>query len=126
MYKANILSTKINNGRLIVEVFFHSEEDSFNDTFETGQYQNDNWIGEQITRRLSHLNSLYAVKNNISIGPYHEKVVIKSDKDLYHEKTTLYLNYMNTARLGIITHDLPVIAELREWLRKNFKDEYIT
>ncbi len=126
MYKVNIEGVKINSGRLSVDVTFSSDEDTFNDTFETAQYQDDSWIGEQIKRRLSHLNSLYALKDSIEVGPFHEKVKAKSEKDLYLEKKMLYLNYMSEARLGIIKYDRPIIAELLEWLRANWKDEYIS
>lgn len=33
---------------------------------------------------------------------------------------------MTEARLGPIDYDRPVIKELREWLRANFKDEYLS
>lgn len=127
MYKADIVSIKINRGVLSVEVLFYNDEDTFMDTIETNQYQNDSWIGEQIERRLKHLNSLALIKDNIAIGSYHKtERGPKTDHEIYQEKTNLYLNYMNTARMGIINHDRPVIAELREWLRSNFKDEYLS
>jgi len=127
MYKADIVSTKINRGVLSVEVLFHNDEDTFTDTIETNQYQNDSWIGEQIERRLKHLNSLLLIKDSITIGSYQKtEKEPKLEHEIYQEKTTLYLNYMNTARMGIITHDRPVIIELREWLRANFKDEYLS
>jgi hypothetical protein len=125
MYTADILSKKIINGRLTVEVSFHNEEETFSDTFETAQYQDDAWIGEQITRRLRHLNSLYILKDAINIGPFTEKNVVKTEREIYQEKNTLYQNYMNWARMGIITHDRPIIVELREWLRTNFKEEFM-
>ena len=126
MYKADILSTKINKGLLSVEVSFYSDEDTFNDTFETNQYQDESWIGDQIDRKLKHLNSLALIKDSITIGTYEPgKKVPESEKEMYREKTSLYLQYMNTARTGIINYDRPIIIELREWLRANFKDEYI-
>ncbi len=126
MYQAKILNTSIVKGVLRVEVQFQSNEDVFTDIIETNQYQNESWIGEQIERRLKHLNSLALVKDSITIGSYKPgQPVDKSEKDLYDEKTVLYLNYMNTARMGIINHDRPVIKELREWLRANFKDEFL-
>lgn len=126
MYKADILSTKINKGLLSVEVSFYNDEDTFKDTFETNQYQSEFWIGEQIERRLKHLNSLSLVKDSVIIGTYQpKKNGPKLEKEIYQEKTTQYLNYMNIARTGIINHDRPNIIELREWLRANFKDEYV-
>lgn len=125
MYQATIQSTEINNGRLKVGVIFQSENDSFEDTFETNQYQNDSWIGEQIERRLSHLNSLTFLKENIPIGPYHKAIKEKTGKDIFYEKAAQYTRFMDTARMGVIRHDRPIIVELRKWLEDNFKDEYI-
>ncbi len=126
MYKAAIVSTKISKGILSVEVSFSNDDDTFSDTFETNQYQDSSWIGEQIERRLKHLNSLSLIKEGIAIGSYRQiQKEAKTEHEIYQEKTTLYLNYMNAARMGIVAHDRPVISELREWLRSNFKDEYL-
>ena len=126
MYKASIVSTKISKGLLSVEVSFDSEEDSFTDRFETNQYQENSWLEEQITRKLRHLNSLSLIKDSIGIGPFQpSESPPKSDRDVYFEKRTLYLNYMSEARTGSIKYDRPIIAELLAWLRANFKDEYL-
>jgi len=126
MYKADIVDTKIEHGRLIVNVLFHDENESFNDTFETNQYQNDTWIGEQIERRLSHLNSLFHLKETIPIGPYHKTIKEKTERDIFYEKAAHYTRFMDTARMGIIRHDREIIVQLKKWLDENFKDEYIT
>ncbi len=125
MYKVEIVKKNITKGKLIVEVLFTKDEESFSDIFETTQSQDSNWISEQIKRRLGHLNSLIELSNNITLGEFLQKEKVKSEVDIYREKTNLYLKYMDTARLGVITPDRPVIQELRKWLRDNFKDEYI-
>ena len=126
MYKANITDTNIQGGRLIVSVLFFNDTQSFTDTFETNQYQNESWIGEQISRRLSHLNSLPTLKASIVIGAFHETPRVKTDREVYQEKAARYLKFMDVARMGIIRHDRPIIGELREWLGNNFKDEYVS
>lgn len=126
MYKADIVNTTISRGKLSVEVLFHDGEDTFTDTIETTQYQDNSWIGDQITRRLKHLNSLYDLKNNIVIGPVFEKELTDPAKELYQTKTALYHNYMNWARMGIVAHDIPIIGELRTWLRENFKEDFMS
>lgn len=125
MYKAIIESAEISNGRLVVTVLFNSDNDSFKDSFDTNQYQNMSWIREQIGRKLNQLNSLYAIKDSISIGPFNDTINVKTDKDIFYEKASHYTRFMDTARMGIIKHDRPIIAELRKWLEENFKDEYI-
>lgn len=126
MYNAEIIDKKIENGRLSVIVSFENEKgEKFNDTFETTQYQDTSWIGEQIKRKLTHLNSLPTVLNGIEVGAYNEVVPKKTDKEIYQEKAMLYTKYMNVARLGFIQSDRKIILDLRDWLRNNFKDEYI-
>lgn len=126
MYKADITSTTINKGLLTVEVLFYSNNDSFKDVFQTNQQQDESWLEDQIERKLNNLNSLIKIKESIVIGPYQKtEKVLDVEAKKYHEKTILYHNYMNTARTGIINYDRPVITELREWLRNNFKDEYL-
>lgn len=126
MYNAEIISTIISKGILSVEVLFSNNKDSFTDIIQTNQYQNDSWIGEQIERRLKHLNSLSQIKDSIALGTYIPgKPVAKTEKDIYDEETIRYFNYMNKARLGVIGYDHPVIAKLFKWLKDNFKDEYL-
>lgn len=125
MYNAEIISTTINKGILSVEVKFSNNEDSFIDTIQTNQHQDSFWIGEQIERRLKHLNSLSQIKDSITLGTYQPSPVTKTEKQFYDEETIRYHNYMNKARLGVIGYDHPVIAKLLKWLRDNFKDEYL-
>ncbi len=126
MYKAEITNKSLSNGRLSVEVSFENENgDKFTDTFETSQFQDTSWIGEQIKRKLSHINSLTNVAEKIEAGPFNEITVPKTEKEIYQEKAALYLKYMNVARLGFIQSDRKIITDLREWLRQNFKDEYV-
>lgn len=126
MYNAEIIDKRLSNGRLSVDVSFENENgEKFTDTFETSQFQDTSWIGEQIKRKLTHLNSLLTVLNGIEVGAYNEVIPKKTDKDIYQEKATLYTKYMNVARLGFIQSDRKAIVDLRDWLRQNFKDEYI-
>lgn len=126
MYNAEIISTTINKGILSVEVKFSNDDDSFTDTIQTNQYQDNSWLGEQIDRRLRHLNSLSQIKDSITLGTYQPSgPVSKTEKQFYDEETIRYLNYMNKARLGVIGYDHPVIAKLFKWLKDNFKDEYL-
>ena len=125
MYQADIVGKTMNNGRLRVEVSFFDGKDSFTDTFETVQNQDDTWIGEQIKRRIKHLNSLDSLKENIAIGSFQEVSATKTDAEIYQEKRAIYLNFMNEARMGVIPYDRPAIVELKEWLKNNFQDEYL-
>lgn len=126
MYKAEITNKRLSNGRLSVDVSFENENgDKFTDTFETSQYQDTSCIGEQIKRKLSHINSLPKVAEKIETGPFNEIIAPKTEKEIYQEKASMYMKYMNIARMGFIQSDRKIILELREWLRQNFKDEYV-
>ena len=125
MYKADITNTSIKLGRLIVEVKFYNDSESFSEIFETSQGQKDTWIGEQIKQRLKHLNSLASLKDSIQLGVFTDIQKEKTESELYYEKAALYLKYMDVARMGLIQSDRPIIGELRTWLRENFKDEFI-
>lgn len=127
MYKASITSKKISDGKLTVSVLFESEDtnETFTDTFETTQEQDASWIGKQIEARVKNLNSLPNLMTEIEIGPYVINEANSSRKK-YEETSSLYLRYMDAARQGYIQSDYPKIVELREWLRLNFKDEYLT
>ena len=126
MYKAEITKKRLSNGKLSVDVSFENESgDKFSDTFETSQFQDTSWIGEQIKRKLSHINSLPNVSEKIEIGPFNEIVTVKTDIEIYQDKATEYIKYMEIARLGLIQSDRPIIVELRKWLKDNFKDEYV-
>lgn len=127
MYQAEIVGKTISKGVLSVDVSFSNVDDTFTESFTTNQYQNGAWIGEQIERRLKHLNSLYLVKDSITIGTFQTgEPPIKSGIELYQEKRAMYLNYRNEALLGLISYERPIIIELKEWLVANFKDEYVT
>jgi len=127
MYQAEIVGKKILRGLLIVDVSFSDGEDTFVETFETNQDQNLSWLDEQVQRKLGHLNSLAAIKDSIAIGAFvPSEPAAKTDAEIYQEKKSLYLDYMNEARLGSIPYDKPIIVELKEWLKENFRDEYLT
>lgn len=126
MYTAEIKNKALSNGRLSVNVLFEDENGNrLFETFETAHFQDISWIGEQIKNKLSHLNSLPNVFEKIEVGPFNEIIPVKTEKDVYLEKAELYTKYMNIARLGFIKSDRKIILELREWLRDNFKDEYV-
>lgn len=46
-----------------------------------------------------------------------------TEKNIFDGELVLQLRYIGDD--GTIAYDRPVIKELREWLRDNFKDEYL-
>lgn len=125
MYKATITNKKISQGKLTVDVLFFDESDSFSERFETTQSQDKPWIGEHITQRLNHLNSLPPLGETIVLGDVDTTPREPTEEEVYREKATAYAKYMDIARQGLIQPDRPIILELRKWLRENFKDDYL-
>lgn len=125
MYKAKITKKEIKNGTLKVEVHFSNGVDAFIDSFETNQAQDDNWIGNQIRNKLNHLNSIPKLGDSIELGDFDEALPDPTDAEIYRDKVITYNRYMQLARDGFVAHDRPFINELREWIKDNFKDDYI-
>jgi len=125
MYTATINNKNFSGGKLTVEVTYSNGNENITDTHEVNQKQDSNWLKNIIERKLNDLNSLSDIKESIVTGVFNEEVETKSEKDLYYEKASQYIKYMDIARMGLIQHDRPIIIELREWLKSNFKDEYV-
>lgn len=124
MYRAKITKKELVRGVLRAEVTFSDGKDTFTDSFEVSQAQSGSWLGEHIVQRLGHLNSLPALGKAIVLGDFEPAE--KTEEEIYKEKASAYGKYMDIARLGVIPSDRPIIKELREWLKENFKDEYVT
>lgn len=125
MYTANINSKTFKGGKLIVQVTYSNGNENITDTHEATQKQDANWLNVIINRKLNDLNSISEINDSIIIGDFVLKETSNTDKDLYYKKASEYMKYMDIARMGIIQHDRPIIAELKAWLTTNFKDEYV-
>ena len=125
MYIANINSKTFKNGKLTVEVTYSNGNENITESHEVTQSQDINWLNDIINRKLKDLNSLSDINDSIVIGQFNKEAKIKSDRDLYYEKASQYMKYMDIARIGFIQHDRPIIIKLKEWLADNFKEEYV-
>lgn len=125
MYIATINNKTFKSGKLTIEVTYSNGNENITEPHEVTQSQDVNWLNDIINRKLKDLNSLSDINDSIIIGEFNNKVQVKSDKDLYYEKASQYMKYMEIARMGIILHDRPIIVELKDWLILNFKDDYI-
>ena len=125
MYTANIDSKTFKGGKLTVLVTYSNGNENITEPHEVTQSQDTNWLNDIIKRKLNDLNSLSDISESIIIGSFNKEVQVKSDRDLYYEKASQYMKYMDIARMGIIQSDRPIIGELYDWLKANFKNEYI-
>jgi hypothetical protein len=134
MYKAVIKDKKINNGMLSVTVLFSNEEtkDSLTEIFQTNQDQPDEWLDEQVSRKLKHLNSLQNIKEKIEVGAevvLKEKVEdvssVDTDKEAYRKDLQDFNKMVGATQQGIMTRDNKDFLALKKKLADNFKTEYL-
>lgn len=125
MWTANIDNKTFKGGKLTVVVTYSNGNENITDTHEVTQKQDVNWLNDIINRKLNDLNSISEINDSIIIGDFVLKETSNTNKDLYYKKASEYMKYMDIARMGIIQHDRPIIVELKEWLKNNFKNEYV-
>lgn len=125
MYTATIKNKTFINGKLTVEVIYSNGEESLPDTYSSNQAQDESWLSDRIKRKLNDLNSLSFINDSIIVGEFKFDKSDKSNTEIYQDKAMQYMKYMDIARMGIIQSDRPIINELREWLKDNFKNEYV-
>ena len=110
MYTANIDSKTFKGGKLTVVVTYSNGNENITEPHEVTQSQDTNWLNDIIKRKLNDLNSLSDISESIIIGSFNKEVQVKSDRDLYYEKASQYMKYMDIARMGIIQSDRPAFA----------------
>lgn len=133
-YTASITNKEFTNGRLKVTIQYTNGEQTFNDTMECRSPQDGDWLKKEVSRRCKELNGLEIFEKTIELGDVsttnvEEKNVdvIESDfnKEEYKDKLNLFLKAQQAFRMEIITEENETFLELRNWLSKNFKAEYL-
>lgn len=130
MYKAEITDKGFDNGMLSVVVKFTNEEGKqVEETFQTNQSQNDEWLTERVTSKLKHLNALEEKAKNIVISTKFEDVEVvaegKAERDEFLNDYQKLSTINRLISLGILTEDYEEKAELVAKLKTNFKPEYL-
>jgi len=132
MYKAEIIGKEFVRGMLSIAVRFRDEEanDEVKEIFQNNQEQTEDWITEQIDRKLKHLNGLKELSTKIDIGTEFEAKA----KEVSAEKTaqTEFIDDVNKLRsmkrfidIGIIEENDESYVALQTKIKNNFKSEYI-
>lgn len=133
MYKAEIIGKEFVRGMLSIAVRFTNEEtnDEVKEKFETNQPQSEEWLGEQIDRKLGFLNELKVKADTIEIATKFEakEKVVSEDKSAQTE----FIDDVNKLRsmkrfidLGIIPSESEAYSELLAKVKGNYKEEYLT
>lgn len=132
MYKAEIIGKEFVRGMLSIAVRFKDEEnnDEVKEKFETNQPQPEEWLGEQIDRKLGFLNELKVKADTIEIATKFEakEKVVSEDKSAQTE----FIDDVNKLRsmkrfidLGVIEENDESYVALQAKIKSNFKSEYI-
>ena len=131
-YIATPINKTITNGVLVVTVTFNNSDngDSFNYDFSTTQVQSETWLEEQIQNKLSNVNALPIVLDNIEIG-----TPIQPDQPSTTNTNTAYEQYkanlktfqqmVNAIQQGVMTKDNPAFIALKAQLTADFNVDYI-
>jgi len=131
-YIATPINKTITNGVLVVTVTFNNSDtgDSFNFDFSTTQVQSETWLEEQIQNKLSNVNALPIVLDNIEIG-----TPIQLDQPSTTNTNTVYEQYkanlktfqqmINAIQQGVMTKDNPAFIALKAQLTADFSVDYI-
>ena len=129
-YIATPINKTITNGVLVVTVTFSNSEtgDSFNFDFSTTQVQSETWLEEQIQNKLSNLNALPTVLDNIEIGTPVQPTQPATPNTAYEQyKANLkrFQQMVNAIQQGVMTKDNPAFIALKAQLAADFSIDYI-
>ena len=131
-YIATPINKTITNGVLVVTVTFSNSDngDSFNFDFSTTQVQSETWLEEQIQNKLSNVNALPIVLDNIEIGTLIQPTQPSTtntniDYEQYKANLKTFQQMVNAIQQGVMTKDNPAFIALKAQLTADFSVDYI-
>lgn len=131
-YIATPINKTITNGVLVVTVTFSNSDngDSFNFDFSTTQVQSETWLEEQIQNKLSNINALPIVLDNIEIGtpiqPDQPSIInTNTAYEQYKANLKTFQQMVNAIQQGVMTKDNPAFIALKAQLTADFSVDYI-
>ena len=131
-YIATPINKTITNGVLVVTVTFSNSDngDSFNFDFSTTQVQSETWLEEQIQNKLSNVNALPIVLDNIEIGtpiqPDQPSIInTNTAYEQYKANLKTFQQMVNAIQQGVMTKDNPAFIALKAQLTADFSVDYI-
>lgn len=130
-YIATPINKTITNGVLVVTVTFSNSDngDSFNFDFSTTQVQSETWLDEQIQNKLSNVNALPIVLDNIEIGtpiqPTQPTTNTNTAYEQYKANLKTFQQMVNAIQQGVMTKDNPAFIALKAQLTSDFSVDYI-
>lgn len=129
MYKATIKKSEIKNGLLSVDVKFDDGTDVFTEKFETNQPQPQDWINQQVAKKIENINSLNTIKDSLPDGEISLPVDITPTKSLermeFEADLKTFSSFVSAVQQGIADRESPEFVALKNKLKTNFKPEYL-
>jgi len=129
-YTAAVVSKQIKQGQLhvVLEYYNAHGEGILRDEMVSRSNQDDNWIMNEVMRRIKDLEGVDILYNRIVTGtvkiPAPEKKVVTL-YDKYAQDLNNFSRYLAALRQGIIPIDRTEFVALREKLKTNFRPEYL-
>lgn len=132
-YTAEVTNKDLFDGLLVVQVRYISEDGSkiIQDSYSTRSSQDENWLQNNITRKLKELEELEVFVEKIPLGQISTEVsevtveIPSSAKEQYKEDLAKFNKMVQIIRQGIITADNSEFVELQQKLKDNFQSDYI-
>lgn len=132
-YTAEVTNKDLFDGLLVVQVRYISEDGSkiIQDSYSTRSGQDDNWLQNNINRKLKELEELEVFVEKIPLGQISlEETVTESPspnsaKEEYKEDLAKFNKMVQIIRQGIITADNAEFIALQQKLKDNFQSDYI-
>jgi hypothetical protein len=130
-YKANVISKQFNNGLLTVVIEYTDGITTFTDKMTSRSGQDENWINDEVKRRLSDLDGVEVLKGAIALGQVipdalpKKHVTPSEPKAEYEANLKVFTAWLEALRQGLVTTDRKAFVELRQWLQDNWIDEYV-
>lgn len=139
MWTAKLLRKKRDGYRITLFFEFTNGTDTFVDELYFNYTQNLDTIKRELYRRIQYLNSVDTLESDIASGTITPEapppVVVdpppaitpeEQAQEDYKLKVLQMRGIYNAIQYGVLTGTEPLITTVRNYLKNNFKPEYIT
>lgn len=129
-YTAAIVDKRIEHGQLHVTLEYSDGETTFREEMVSRSGQVADWITSEVARRINDLASVEVLHDRIALGPVElnkqaEAQRPATPRDEYAERLRIFEGWLNALRQGVTTIERPAFVALKQWLRDNWRDEYL-
>lgn len=129
-YTARVVETQVQNGQLAVLLEYSNGAQTFRDKMTSRGGQAGDWVEREVERRLAELDGLDTLATKIQPGEVKPKKKDEpqpqdSGRAAYEAKLREFEAWLQALRQGVVTVERPAFVALKDWLRANWRDEYI-